>query len=79
MANTKQTYRRMTAGTSETVTIMAYLGADSGDREEIRRIVERDGAVVEDGIAYFGDSGRQWLDDQHAACLAAGLDDVSVR
>jgi hypothetical protein len=73
MANTKQIYRRVAADVSESVTIMAYLGADSGDQDEIRRIVERDGVVVEDGIAYFGDSGRQWLDDQRAAYLAAGF------
>lgn len=73
MADTKQVYRRVTAQASETVTIMAYLGGDSGDRDEIRRIVERDGAVVEDGIAYFGDLGSQWLDDQRAAYLTAGF------
>src|SRR5262245_32462025 len=49
MANTTETYRRDTADGAEIVTIMAYLGADSGDSDEIRRVVERDGTVVEDG------------------------------
>lgn len=74
MANSTETYRRETAGGSEIVTIMVYLGADSGDSDEIRRIVERDGAVVEDGIAYFGKSGPQWLAEQRSSYLAQGFE-----
>lgn len=67
MANTTNTYRR----DAETVTIMAYLG--DGDGDEIRRIVERDGVVVEDGIAYFGTDGRPWLVEQHTAYVDDGF------
>jgi hypothetical protein len=73
MATTTQVYRRATAGRAETVTIMAYLGAGDGDQDEIRRIVDRDGAVVEDGIAYFGSAGEQWLAEQRSAYLADGF------
>jgi hypothetical protein len=76
MANTTETYRRETADGSETVTIMAYLGSDSGDSDEIRRIIERDGTVLEDGIAYFGTSGQQWLEDQRSAYVANGYEAV---
>ncbi|MEV6931407.1 hypothetical protein AB0M46_43890 [Dactylosporangium sp. NPDC051485] len=69
MANLTQVYR----GPAETVTIMAYLGADAGDLDEIRRIVERHGSVVEDGIAYVGPDGRRWLDEQHEAYVTRGL------
>jgi hypothetical protein len=74
MANTTEAYRRETADGSERVTIMAYLGADSGDSDEIRRIVERDGTVLEDGIAYFGTSGQRWLEEQRSAYIADGFE-----
>ncbi|MFC7532303.1 hypothetical protein [Actinoplanes sp. GCM10030250] len=70
MANTTEIYRR----DSEQVTIMAYLGRGSGDLDEIRRIVVRDGDIVEDGIAYHGDRGWQWLTDQRAAYTADGFE-----
>ena len=76
MANTTKIYRRETPDTSEKVTIMAYLGAASGDGDEIRRIVERDGTVVEDGIAYFGTSGQQWLEEQRSAYIAGGFESL---
>ena len=74
MANTTETFRRETADGSEIVTIMAYLGADNDDSDEIRRIVERDGTLVEDGIAYFGTSGQRWLDEQRSAYIAQGFE-----
>ena len=74
MANTTETFRRETAEGSEIVTIMAYLGADNDDSDEIRRIVERDGTLVEDGIAYFGTSGQRWLDEQRSAYIAQGFE-----
>jgi hypothetical protein len=74
MGNTTETYRRETANGSETVTIMAYLGSDSGDSDEIRRIVERDGTVLEDGIAYFGTSGQQWMQQQRSTYIADGFE-----
>jgi hypothetical protein len=77
MANTTETYRRETPDASEKVTIMAYLGVASGDSDEIRRIVEHDGTVVEDGIAYFGTSGQQWLEDQRSAYIASGFESLS--
>jgi hypothetical protein len=76
MANTTETFRRETADGSETVTIMAYLGGDSGDSDEVRRIVERDGTLVEDGIAYFGTSGQRWLEEQRSTYLAHGFESL---
>jgi hypothetical protein len=76
MANTTENYRRETADGSETVTIMAYLGSDGGDSDEIRRIIERDGTVLEDRIVYFGTSGQQWLEDQRSAYVADGFEAV---
>lgn len=73
MAITTETFRRETADGSEIVTIMAYLGADSDDSDEIRRIVERDGTVVEDAIAYFGTSGQRWLEEQRSTYVAEGF------
>ncbi len=74
MANTTETYRRETTDGSEMVKIMAYLGAGSGDSDEIRRIIERDGTVVEDRIAYFGTSGQRWLEEQRSAYIADGFE-----
>jgi hypothetical protein len=76
MANITETYHRETGDGTETVTIMAYLGADSGDSDEIRRIVERDGTVTEDRIAYFGTSGQRWLEDQRSAYTADGFESL---
>ncbi|UQU62055.1 hypothetical protein COUCH_23770 [Couchioplanes caeruleus] len=73
MANSARVYQRETTGGHERVTIMAYLGADDGDADEIRRIVERDGTVVEDTIAYFGTAGEQWLREQDDGYRAAGF------
>lgn len=73
MANTTHIYRRATTDGVKTVTIMAYIGADTGDKDEIRRIIEHDGAIIEDGIAYFGTAGRQWLDEQHSTYLTEGF------
>jgi hypothetical protein len=70
MANIKRVYQRDAAGRSETVTIMAYIGAATGDSDEIRRIIERDSTVVEDKIAYFGTAGTKWLDEQHSTYVA---------
>jgi hypothetical protein len=77
MANSTEVYRRETADGAETVTIMSYIGADSGDSDEIRRIVERDGAVVEDNIAYYGAAGTQWLEEQRATYTAEGFQKVA--
>ena len=77
MANTTETFRRATAEGSEIVTIMAYLADDGDDSDEIRRIVERDGTLVEDGIAYFGTSGQQWLDEQRPRYVAQGFESRS--
>jgi hypothetical protein len=74
MANIKQVYQRHGAEGPESVTIMAYLGADVGDSDEIRRIIERNGSIVEDKIAYFGTAGSTWLEDQHSAYIADGFD-----
>jgi hypothetical protein len=76
MANTTETYRRETADGPEMIKIMAYLGSDSGDSDEIRRIVERDGTVLEDGIAYFGMSGQRWLEEQRSAYIAEGFESL---
>jgi hypothetical protein len=73
MTNTTEVYQRETAAGSEKVTIMSYIGADSGDSDEIRLIVERDGTVLEDKIAYHGTAGRQWLQAQRAARTAEGF------
>ena len=48
-------------------------GADGGDSDEIRRIVERAGTVIEDGIAYFGPAGQRWLEAQRSAYIAQGF------
>jgi hypothetical protein len=76
MASITETYRRETADGPEIVTIMAYLGGDSGDSDEIRRIVERAGSVVEDGIAYFGTSGQRWLEEQRSSYITHGFEPV---
>ena len=77
MANIKRVYQRRGAEGRESVTIMAYLGADAGDSDEIRHIIERQGSVVEDKIAYFGTDGSKWLEDQHAAYIADGFDQTA--
>jgi hypothetical protein len=68
--NLETSYRRDGA----TITVMAYLGAEDGDGDEIRVIRTVDGAVVEDGIAYWGDGGEQWLREQDAAWIADGYE-----
>jgi hypothetical protein len=77
MANIKHIYQRHVAEGPESVTIMAYLGADVGDSDEIRRIIERNGSVVEDKIAYFGTAGSKWLEEQHSAYIEDGFDQTT--
>ncbi|MGA5302694.1 hypothetical protein ACPCHT_22385 [Nucisporomicrobium flavum] len=77
MANSTRVYLRETTGGHERVMIMAYLGAGDGDADEIRRIVERDGTVVEDTIAYFGAAGEQWLREQDERYQATGFSPIS--
>jgi hypothetical protein len=79
MANIDRHYRRQTTDGSTTVTITAYIGADVGDKDEIRRIVEQGGVVTEDGIAYFGTTGSQWLEEQHARLVADGFQPAQDR
>jgi hypothetical protein len=73
MANIEHVYQRQGAEGPESVTIMAYLGAEAGDSDEIRRVVVRNGSVIEDRIAYFGTAGSTWLEDQHSAYIADGF------
>jgi len=77
MANSTEVYQRETADGVETVTIMSYIGADVGDSDEIRLIVERNGAVVDDRIAYFGTAGRQWLEERRAAYAVDGFQPIA--
>ena len=72
MTNSTMIYRRGSDEGFDTVTVMAYIGAAAGDSDEIRVIIDRDGETVQDGIAYFGRSGDEWLRERHAALLADG-------
>jgi hypothetical protein len=72
MGNTTSVYQRSVSGATERVTVMAYLGQDQDDADEIRVIHERDGATLEDGIAYHGRDGLRWLADHRSARLAEG-------
>lgn len=71
--NLETSYRRGGA----TITVMAYIGGEAGDGDEIRVIHSVDGTVVEDGIAYWGDGGERWLREQDAAWIADGYENVT--
>ncbi|BAL87768.1 hypothetical protein AMIS_25480 [Actinoplanes missouriensis 431] len=72
MANTTSVYERTLSGSVERLTVMAYLGHEEGDADEIRVIHDRGGVTVEDGIAYHGRQGVAWLEDHRRASLAGG-------
>jgi len=72
MSLTTTVYRRESPTGPETITVLASLDDEGA---EIRVIHERDGQVVEDTIPHYGPdpaTGRRWLDDHRAACLADG-------
>jgi hypothetical protein len=56
---------------------MAYIGVEEGDGDEIRVIHTVAGSVVEDGIAYHGRAGEQWLRDRHTNWTADGYEMIS--
>src|SRR4051794_13175707 len=62
----------------ETITVMAYLGMEAGDGDEIRVIHAVDGDVTDDGIAYHGRAGEQWLRDQRDGWSADGFEMIST-
>jgi hypothetical protein len=75
--NLTKVYERSNPTNSETLTVMAYIGAEEGDGDEIRIIHVVAGSVVEDGIAYHGRAGEQWLRDWHTSWTADGYEMTS--
>jgi hypothetical protein len=75
--NVTAVYRRGTPAGMETLKVMSHLAEGEGDGDEIRVIRSVAGAVVDDGIPFFGPGGRQWLKDRHAAWTAAGYQLIS--
>jgi hypothetical protein len=75
--NLETLYRRDDGNGVAKITVMAYLGRDAGDGDEIRVIRAVDDKVVEDGIAYFGTAGEQWLREQDAAWTADGYEQIT--
>ena len=75
--NLTKAYRRGSASGAELLTVMAYLGVGDPDGDEIRVIHTVDGRVTEDGIAFHGEGGGQWLQDQHVAWTEAGYELVT--
>jgi hypothetical protein len=72
--NTTTVYQRK--GT-ETLTVMAYIGVEDGDGDEIRVIRTVDGSIVDDRINYHGHGGQQWLREHHAAWTVDGYEMMS--
>ena len=79
MMNTTTIYQRTIAESADALTVMAYIGAEDGDGDEIRVIHAVDGSVVDDGIAYHGRDGVQWLKDQHHRWTIDGYEMTSSR
>lgn len=75
--NTTTIYQRAVAGGTDALTVMAYIGVEDGDGDEIRVIRAIDGSVVEDGIAYHGRDGVQWLRDHHDGWTLDGYEMTS--
>ncbi|SCF16725.1 hypothetical protein [Micromonospora chokoriensis] len=75
--NLSRAYRRSGASGVELLTVMAYLGVEDPDGDEIRVIHTVDGRVTEDGIAFHGEDGGQWLQNQHVAWTEAGYELVA--
>lgn len=77
--NFTSVYQRGIAGQIQTITVMAYIGAEQGDSDEIRVIRTIDDRTTEDRIAYHGKGGSDWLQTQQADWTADGYDLVSTR
>ncbi|MFV2022755.1 hypothetical protein [Micromonospora sp. LOL_023] len=75
--NLTNSYRRAGTSGAELLTVMAYLGVEDPDGDEIRVIRTVDGRVTEDGIVFHGEGGGQWLQNQHVAWTEAGYELVT--
>jgi hypothetical protein len=67
-------YRRTTDNGVEILTVLAYIGAEVGDGDEIRVIHAIDGTVIEDSIAFHHNDGERWLHNQHIKWTADGYE-----
>ena len=72
--NLTKVYQRAGAPESERLTVMAYIGVEDRDGDEIRLIRAVGDRVVEDGIVFHGEGGEQWLREQHASWTGAGYE-----
>jgi hypothetical protein len=72
--NFEKVYDRVGPAGAERLTVMAYIGVEDQDGDEIRLIRTTDGQVVEDGIVFHGEGGEQWLRDQHQAWTQDGFE-----
>jgi hypothetical protein len=77
--NFTKVYSRAGAQGPEGLTVMAYIGVEDRDGDEIRLIRELDGRVLEDGIVFHGEGGQQWLLEQHDSWTAAGYELVTEK
>ena len=77
--NTAAFYRRGTGDGADRITVMAFIGDNDGDDDEIRVIRIVDGSVVEDGIAFHGPGGAGWLRDRRQRWIAEGFSEVAAR
>ena len=71
--NLTRIYARPGPPTPEQLTVMAYLGLEAQDGDEIRLIRTVGTRVVEDGIAFHGNGGQQWLQQQHNSWTSSGF------
>ncbi|MEV6596720.1 hypothetical protein AB0M36_07615 [Actinoplanes sp. NPDC051346] len=66
-------YRREADNSTDSITVMAYLGADDNSKDEIRVIHASGGEVTSDSIAFCDYGGEQWLNDRDEEWLRQGF------
>jgi hypothetical protein len=77
--NLTRVYDRVSTPEPERLTVLAYIGIEDQDGDEIRLIRTMGDRVVEDGIVFHGEDGQQWLQDQHDRWAAAGFELVTEK
>jgi hypothetical protein len=72
MATKTVTYVRGADDAVDRIVVMAYLGADEGDDDEIRVIRSVGDEVKSDEVDLHPGDGEQWLQQRHGEWTAAG-------
>jgi hypothetical protein len=77
--NMTKVYYRASEPEPERLTVMAYIGVEDQDGDEIRLIRALGERVVEDGIVFHGEGGERWLQEQHDSWTGAGYELVTEK